>query len=138
MKCSLAALLSVRLVLSVVISLSLSAADLEQLTVSPLSGSFGSDLTLCGREAALAEAQLDWSPETALTVVLAARGYPGQYAKGSTIRGLDTVKGAKVRSARLTFAVMLAAQGCSEHAPSHMPTSSTRSGVCGVHWRLAT
>ena len=32
---------------------------------------------------------LDWYDEAALTVVLAARGYPGPYARGSEIRGLD-------------------------------------------------
>ncbi|MDE2464005.1 MAG: phosphoribosylamine--glycine ligase [Alphaproteobacteria bacterium] len=32
---------------------------------------------------------LKWSPEVALTVVMAAKGYPGAYAKGTVIRGLD-------------------------------------------------
>ena len=32
---------------------------------------------------------LDWSAEQALTVVLAARGYPGAYLKGTPIGGLD-------------------------------------------------
>jgi phosphoribosylamine--glycine ligase len=32
---------------------------------------------------------LEWSPEAALTVVMAANGYPGDYAKGSLIEGLD-------------------------------------------------
>jgi phosphoribosylamine--glycine ligase len=32
---------------------------------------------------------LRWFPEPALTVVMAARGYPGDYAKGSRIEGLD-------------------------------------------------
>ncbi|KAI96101.1 phosphoribosylamine--glycine ligase [Rhodomicrobium udaipurense JA643] len=31
----------------------------------------------------------EWSDETAITVVLAAEGYPGDYEKGSVIRGLD-------------------------------------------------
>lgn len=34
---------------------------------------------------------IDWTTQTALTVVLAARGYPGQYQKGSQIRGLETL-----------------------------------------------
>jgi len=34
---------------------------------------------------------LEWSDETALTVVMAARGYPGAYDKGSEIRGLEDV-----------------------------------------------
>ncbi len=32
---------------------------------------------------------LRWSDDTALTVVMAANGYPGDYAKGSQIGGLD-------------------------------------------------
>jgi phosphoribosylamine---glycine ligase len=32
---------------------------------------------------------LRWHPEAALTVVMAARGYPGSYARGSVIEGLD-------------------------------------------------
>src|SRR5262245_27788855 len=32
---------------------------------------------------------LRWYPDAALTVVMAARGYPGTYGKGSTIEGLD-------------------------------------------------
>lgn len=34
-----------------------------------------------------------WSDEVALTVVMAARGYPGAYARGSEIRGLDGLDG---------------------------------------------
>jgi phosphoribosylamine--glycine ligase len=32
---------------------------------------------------------LDWHPDAALTVVMAAKGYPGSYEKGTEIRGLD-------------------------------------------------
>ncbi|WP_156419236.1 phosphoribosylamine--glycine ligase [Aureimonas sp. AU12] len=32
--------------------------------------------------------ELDWSPEPAVTVVMAAKGYPGAYAKGTAIRHL--------------------------------------------------
>jgi phosphoribosylamine--glycine ligase len=32
--------------------------------------------------------QLDWHDETALAVVMAAKGYPGEYGKGSQIKGL--------------------------------------------------
>jgi phosphoribosylamine--glycine ligase len=39
---------------------------------------------------------LEWAPEPSLTVVLAAKGYPGSYSKGSPIRGLEGVTGAKV------------------------------------------
>ena len=34
---------------------------------------------------------LRWSDDAALTVVMATQGYPGAYAKGSEIRGLDAV-----------------------------------------------
>jgi phosphoribosylamine--glycine ligase len=37
----------------------------------------------------LGEVRLDWSEDAALTVVMAANGYPGTYAKGTSIRGLD-------------------------------------------------
>jgi phosphoribosylamine---glycine ligase len=47
-------------------------------------------LQACAEER-LAEARLDWAPDHALTVVMAARGYPGAYAKGSEIRGLDAL-----------------------------------------------
>ncbi len=32
---------------------------------------------------------LDWDPSPSITVVMAARGYPGDYEKGQPIRGLD-------------------------------------------------
>lgn len=37
----------------------------------------------------LADVALDWLPDPALTVVMAAEGYPGSYDKGTPIRGLD-------------------------------------------------
>lgn len=36
----------------------------------------------------LSGVELDWSDETALTVVMAAKGYPGSYRKGTPIRNL--------------------------------------------------
>jgi phosphoribosylamine--glycine ligase len=39
---------------------------------------------------------LEWDPSPSLTVVLAAKGYPGSYAKDSPINGLESVTGAKV------------------------------------------
>ena len=41
------------------------------------------------RDGQLKHLDLRWSDEAALTVVMAARGYPGDYAKGSEIRNLD-------------------------------------------------
>lgn len=43
--------------------------------------------------------ELDFSPNTALGVVMAAKGYPGSYAKGGIIRNIkdaDTIQGVKV------------------------------------------
>ena len=39
---------------------------------------------------------LELDPNPSLTVVVAANGYPGSYAKGTVIRGLETVTNAKV------------------------------------------
>jgi len=39
----------------------------------------------------LAGRTAEWRDETALTVVLATRGYPGAYDKGSEIRGADSL-----------------------------------------------
>ena len=46
------------------------------------------DLMLACAEGRLAEAQVTWADDHALTVVMAATGYPGPVAKGSQIRGL--------------------------------------------------
>ena len=37
----------------------------------------------------LADAQVQWADDHAMTVVMAAKGYPGSYAKGEAIGGLD-------------------------------------------------
>lgn len=47
------------------------------------------DLMLACAEGRLDQARVDWADDHALTVVMAAQGYPGDYAKGSEIRGLD-------------------------------------------------
>jgi phosphoribosylamine---glycine ligase len=44
---------------------------------------------LASRDGMLKSLDLRWYPAAALTVVMAARGYPGAYAKGSVIEGLD-------------------------------------------------
>jgi phosphoribosylamine--glycine ligase len=41
------------------------------------------------RDGQLRNLDLRWSDDAALTVVMATKGYPGDYAKGSEIRGLD-------------------------------------------------
>ncbi|MFM7334791.1 MAG: phosphoribosylamine--glycine ligase [Tabrizicola sp.] len=47
------------------------------------------DLMLATAEGRLNEAQVNWAEDHALTVVMATQGYPGAYAKGSQIRGLE-------------------------------------------------
>jgi phosphoribosylamine--glycine ligase len=44
----------------------------------------------------LAGVEPDWSPDWAVTVVLASRGYPESASKGDVISGLDDVEGAEV------------------------------------------
>jgi len=47
------------------------------------------DLLLACAEGRLKDAQVNWADDHALTVVMAARGYPGDYAKGTVIKGLE-------------------------------------------------
>jgi phosphoribosylamine--glycine ligase len=47
------------------------------------------DLILACAEGRLADARVIWADDHALSVVLAAKGYPGSHEKGSEIRGLD-------------------------------------------------
>lgn len=49
------------------------------------------DLILACAEGRLGTMAASWADDHALTVVLAARGYPGSYEKGSVIRGLDAL-----------------------------------------------
>lgn len=49
------------------------------------------DLMQATAEGRLKGCQVNWADDHALTVVMAARGYPGAYAKGSAIKGLDRV-----------------------------------------------
>ncbi|SMX43357.1 phosphoribosylamine--glycine ligase [Actibacterium lipolyticum] len=49
------------------------------------------DLLLACAEGRLGEAQVNWADDHAMTVVMAANGYPGSYEKGSVIGGLDTL-----------------------------------------------
>ncbi|MDB6455145.1 phosphoribosylamine--glycine ligase [Falsirhodobacter sp. 20TX0035] len=49
------------------------------------------DLLLACAEGTLADAQVNWADDHALTVVIAANGYPGPYDKGSVIGGLEAL-----------------------------------------------
>ena len=54
---------------------------------------------LAARDGMLKNFDLRWYPDAALTVVMAAKGYPGDYRKGTVINGLDaaaTVEGAQI------------------------------------------
>ncbi|MFZ9198270.1 MAG: phosphoribosylamine--glycine ligase [Paracoccaceae bacterium] len=46
------------------------------------------DLMLACAEERLDQAQVNWAEDHAITVVMAAKGYPGAYQKGTEIRGL--------------------------------------------------
>ena len=57
------------------------------------------ELLLAACEGKLAGHKLEWKPEPAMVVVMAAAGYPGSYKKGGVIGGLDVanqVPGVKV------------------------------------------
>lgn len=49
------------------------------------------DLLLACAEGRLGETRAQWADDHALTVVMAANGYPGAYARGTVISGLDTL-----------------------------------------------
>jgi len=49
------------------------------------------DLMLACAEERLSEIKANWADDHAMTVVMAANGYPGSYEKGSTIAGLDAL-----------------------------------------------
>ena len=44
---------------------------------------------VAARDGQLTNFDLRWYPDAALTVVMATKGYPGQYGKGSVIEGLE-------------------------------------------------
>ncbi|MGA6969296.1 MAG: phosphoribosylamine--glycine ligase [Xanthobacteraceae bacterium] len=52
---------------------------------------------------------LRWYPDAAITVVMAAKGYPGPYAKGSSIEGLDAA--AEVEGVEIFHAGTIAQNG---------------------------
>jgi phosphoribosylamine--glycine ligase len=54
------------------------------------------DLMLDCARGDISRTRVSFAPDHAVTVVMAARGYPGQFARGEPIRGLDTAGGATV------------------------------------------
>jgi phosphoribosylamine--glycine ligase len=57
---------------------------------------------MAARDGVLKNFALRWYPEAALTVVMAAKGYPGSYARGTEIAGLD--EAAKVEGVEIFHA----------------------------------
>jgi len=49
------------------------------------------DLIHAAADGRLSEAQVNWADDHAMTVVMAAKGYPGSYDKGTAINKLDTI-----------------------------------------------
>jgi phosphoribosylamine--glycine ligase len=49
------------------------------------------DLMHAAAEGRLSEARVNWADDHAMTVVMAAKGYPGSYEKGTEIKGLDAL-----------------------------------------------
>jgi phosphoribosylamine--glycine ligase len=47
---------------------------------------------IAARDGELAHFHLRWQPHAALAVVMAAKGYPGDYAKGTEIKGVDQAR----------------------------------------------
>ena len=64
---------------------------------------------LAACDAQLKNFDLRWFPEAAVTVVMAAKGYPGEYKKGGVIEGLD--EAAKVEGAEIFHAGTVAKDG---------------------------
>ena len=50
------------------------------------------DICLALTDGKLSELEVRWKPEPAVCVVLASKGYPGKYAKGDVIEGLEAAK----------------------------------------------
>lgn len=90
------------------------------------------EMLLAASEGQLAAIEPEWSPEAALTVVLAAQGYPGSYLKNTVIKGLDNVSRAKASfqttcNWKLPHTFLLAAPICQVKLHVKVP---------GRNWRM--
>ena len=54
-------------------------------------GAQAMDLMHAAAQGRLGEAQVNWGDDHAITVVMAAKGYPGSYEKGTEIKGLEAL-----------------------------------------------
>lgn len=75
-----------------VIEFNVRMGDPETQVVLPLLKSSLFDLLWNATEGNLKKSKVEISSDTAVTVVLASEGYPGDYKKGMIIKGLDSVK----------------------------------------------
>jgi phosphoribosylamine--glycine ligase len=50
------------------------------------------DMALAIMEERLSDVVIEWEHESSVCIVMASKGYPGKYAKGATINGLERVK----------------------------------------------
>ena len=66
--------------------------DPEAQVLLPRLASDPVEALMAARDGRLDEITLRWRAETALCVVMAARGYPGAYDKGSEIRGIEAAE----------------------------------------------
>jgi phosphoribosylamine--glycine ligase len=64
---------------------------------------------IAARDGVLDTVDLRWNDKAALTVVVAAKGYPGAYEKGTEIKGLDTA--ARIEGVEIFHAGTLQRQG---------------------------
>jgi phosphoribosylamine--glycine ligase len=65
--------------------------DPECQTLMMRLGAQALDLLLASAEGTLDQMQVNWADDHALTVVMAAKGYPGSYEKGFIIKGLNVM-----------------------------------------------
>ncbi len=87
---------------------------------------------VAARDGQLKNFDLRWYPDAALTVVMAAKGYPGNYQKGTRIDGLDAaaqVEGVEIfhagtKTEAITSSPMAAA--CSMSARAAKPCAKRR------------
>ncbi len=67
--------------------------DPEAQVILPRLATDFAGLACAATEGRLGGREIAWRPLHALTVVMASRGYPGDYVKGTEIRGLDALAG---------------------------------------------
>jgi len=106
-----------------------------------------SDLVALCRQALagdLAAVELDWDPRVSLGVVMAAGGYPGSYASGDAIEGLDDVDAADLKvfhaGTRLEGSRVVTNGGrvlCVVGLGDDVAAAQARAyeGVHAIHWR---